>query len=287
MESEGVSEAAATSVEASKQEAKSMLEAGSSLAEIEAATGLGRNQILGLKGSIAKANKKALEKTEAEPSNLGKANQEEETLVNDLRDESKLTAAALNLGRNRNRLRQAAPELYDALHGKETQAESSPSRTLIDLEVLREIKAMRAQDEGSHRNNGDSNSRVSEMQRELNELKDKLAKKDIENLTKQTDDLREEVKELRADVRGSAGVQSDLAIVVREGKDLLVKALESSGPIRSYLVPSTNFVRPKEEAPLVRAAAATPGAPGQYNFLEEMRRRGLVTRVVDLQKGGP
>jgi hypothetical protein len=130
-----------------------------------------------------------------------------------------------------------------------------------------------------HKNNGDSNSQVLQVQRELNDLKDKLAKKDIENLTKQTDDLRQELKELRADVRGSAGAQSDVAVLMRETSNLIGRALENPGVIRNYLLPSQDFLMPKEAAPTLHAQVATPAAPGQFNFMEEMRRRGLVTTV--------
>jgi hypothetical protein len=263
----GASEAAASD---SKQLARELLEAGSTPEEAMEQTGLSRAVTLGLLGAIRKKAKK-ISKSEGEPSdNLGKANQEEETLVNDLRDEAKLTGAAVSLGRSQNRLRAVAPQLYDALHGgKETQAESSPSRTLIDLEVLREIKAMRAQDEGSHRNNGDS--QVSGLQKQIDDLKEERHKKDLE-------DLKGQIAELRQDLKHSANSGSDLSVVVHEASGLLEKIVTSDGPLRSYLLPDNNIIiKSVSEAP---ALQGQPEARSGLNVVDVLKKRGLTTHVI-------
>jgi hypothetical protein len=272
LESEGVSEAAATSVEASKQEARSMLEAGSTIEEIAAATGLGRNQILGLKGSLIKAQKRLATEAKAPSENLGEE-QINTDLNTDLKREAQITANAVVLARGQQRLKALDPAAYQALHGP-GQSETSPGKLLTDIEFARYLRSLR---EESHQNNGDSNSRVSEMQRELNDLKDKLAKKDIENLTKQTDDLRQEVKELRADIHGSAGAQSDLAIVVKESKDLLSQVISHDGPLRAYLMPDNVPIGKKADAPLLHAEPSGTSA----TLVEGLRKYGLVTRKGD------
>ena len=269
---QGVSEAAASDLEAAKEEARSMLEAGSSVEEIEAATKLGRNQILGIKGSMAKANKKALEKTEVESSGLGKANQEEASLVDDLRDEAKLTGAAVTLARNQNRLKAVAPGLYDALHGKETQTDSSPSRALIDLEVLREIKAMRTADEGSHRNNNGDSQATLGLQKQIDELREERRKKDF-------DDLKGEIAELRQDLRHSTNSGSDLAVVVREASGLLEKVVTHDGVLRRYLAPDNVPIQPRGAAPVLRA----PPAEAQGGLVDVLRAHGLVTKIIERQ----
>jgi hypothetical protein len=253
-----------------------MLEAGgSTVEEIEAATGLGRNQILGISGALKKAAKK-LSKVGEEPSkDLGKADQEEETtLVKDLRDEAKLTGAAVTLARNQNRLKAVAPGLYDALHGS-GQSEASSGKILADLELAKYIKQMRENE--SHPNNGDSSSQATtELQRQINELKEELHKKDIEALTKQNGKLEEEIRELRAGVRGSAGAQSDLAIVVKESKDLLSQIITHDGPLRSYLMPDNISIKAPGDAPLLRAQPVE----ARSGVVDVLRERGLTTRVV-------
>jgi len=259
--------------------AKRLLAEGSTVDEVVAETNLSKPTVLGFLGAARKAEKR-LDKTEAlQPA--GKSNQEEETLVNDLRDEAKLTGAALTLARNQNRLKAVAPGLYDALHGKETQAESSPSRTLIDLEVLREIKAMRAQDEGSHRNNGDSQNTV-ELQKQINALREELHQKDVQNLRDETTELKQELKEIRSELRSSAGSNSDLAVVVRETSNLIGKALESPGVLRNYLLPDGSInIGKKADAP---ALLHTQVETGNGTVVSELRGRGLVTRII--QKEG-
>jgi len=271
--------------------AKSMLQEGADIEAIIAETSLSKPTILGLKGALIKAQKR-LEATEDKAAKGSPSeNVGEEEISLDLKKEAQITNQAVALARSQQRLKSLDPK-SEFLHGGQQQPEGNTSRVLVDLETARLIRSMRQETEEQERhrnNNGDSSSSqaITALQKEFAEFREQMHKRELESLQKQSDKLEAQISDLRSDLRSSAGSNSDLAVVVKEGKDLLVKALETQGPIRSYLIPSTNFVRPKEEAPLVRAAAATPGAPGQYNFLEEMRKRGLVTRVVDLQKGGP
>jgi len=278
LESEGVSEAASSDAEANKQAARSMLEAGSTIEEIAAVTKLGRNQILGLKGSIAKANKRLESEAKASPSeNLG-----EEEIITDFKKETQVTNSALSLARSQQRLKSLDPAKYQELHGGQQQPEgNSPSRVLVDLETAKLIRSMREETEQErHKNNGDSSSQaIAELQKEFNAFKEETHKKELEALQKQSDKLEGQISDLRADLSRSTNSNSDLAVVVKEGKDLLVKALESSGPLRSYLIPTENFLHKKEEAPTLHTQAVATPAPGEFDFLAEMKKHGLVTTV--------
>jgi len=229
----------------------------------------------------------ALRSHRIKPASLGgrtaTENLGEEEISLDLKKEAQITNQAVALARGQQRLKALDPK-SEFLHGGQQQPEgNSPSRVLVDLETAKLIRSMRQETEEQERHNGDSNSQVLQVQRELNDLKDKLAKKDIENLTKQTDDLRQELKELRADVRGSAGAQSDVAVLMRETSNLIGRALENPGVIRNYLIPSENFLRPKGDAPVLHTQAVA--TPGEFNFLEEMKKHGLVTKITDVRRG--
>lgn len=272
---EGRSEAP-SELEGAKSEARTALLEGASVEQVITESGLSRPVVLGLLGAIRKKAKK-ISKSEGEPSeNLGKANQEEETLVNDLRHEAKVDGAALIAARNRNRLKREGPEIYGQLHGG---SEGSSSRVLVDLETAKLIRAMRLETEEQqhHRNDGDSNSQVLEIQREVNELKDKLAKKDIENLTKQTEDLRQDLKELRQELRSSPNSSSDLAALVKSTENIIIRAVESEGPIRRYLTPDgINIQKPSDAPALLRAQPAEASG-----LVDALRAHGLTTRVLE------
>jgi len=205
------------------------------------------------------------------------ANDEQE-IADDFRRESRTASQALSLARNQSRLKNTNPHMFRELYGHEE--DGSPTRAIVDLEVAKTLRAMR-QEEPSHQNNGDS-SETTLLRKQVDELREEMRRKDVEALRKETEKLEGQISDLRADLSRSTNSNSDLAVVVREGKDLLVKALESSGPIRSYLVPSENFLRPKGDAPLLHTQAAV-ATPGEFNFIEEMRKRGLVTHVRDVR----
>ena len=267
-ENQGVSEAVASDAEANKQAARSMLEAGSTIEEVMASTGLGRNQILGLKGSMVKANKRSI-KVSGEPSDsLGKADQEEATLVNDLRDEAKLDGAALIAARNRNRLKREGPEIYGQLHGGQQLEANSPGKILADLELAKYIKQMREQEAG-HSNNGDSQA-ISELKKQVDDLKEERHKKDLE-------DLKGEIAEMRQDMRHSTNSNSDLAVVVKEASSILEKLVTSDGPLRAYLMPDTTItVKPRNDAPeLLRAQ------PVETRLFETLKAHGLTTHIIE------
>jgi len=276
-ENQGVSEAVASDAEANKQAARSMLEAGSTIEEVMASTGLGRNQILGLKGSMVKANKRSI-KVSGEPSDsLGKADQEEATLVNDLRDEAKLDGAALIAARNRNRLKREGPEIYGQLHGGQQSEANSPAAKLIDLEIIRQLRDMRLSEE--HRNNGGGveATETLNLRKEIDVLREEMHKKDVEALKKETEKLAGEIGELRADLRSSAGSNSDLAIVFKESKDLISQIVTHDGPLRNYLLPDVN-IKPAHEAPELRRQVVEDGRPSVASVLA---KHGLVTKVLE------
>jgi hypothetical protein len=271
---QGGSEVAPSSLEASKEEARSMLEAGSTVEEIAAATGLGRNQILGIKGSMAKANKKALEKTEAEPSGLGKADDEEKSLIADFKGENTLAASAVVLARNKSRLRQQDPALYNSLFPSGQQPESNTSR-LADLEIARYIKSMRLEEEAGHSNNGDSNALG--FQKQIDDLRAQLHQKDVEALKKETEKLAGEIGELRADLRHSTNSASDLSVVVREASGLLEKIVTSDGPLRQYLMPNGSIpIKPVADAPPL-----LQGQPVETRLFETLKAHGLTTHIIE------
>jgi len=271
--------------------ARIMLQEGADIEAIVAETSLSKPTVLGLKGALIKASKRLDKRLAAEDNapceSLGKASPEEE-IITDFKKETQVTNSALSLARSQQRLKSLDPAKYQELHGPgPEQAETSLGKLLTDIEFSRYLKTLREQESHPHQNNGDSGSSqaITELQKEFAEFREQMHKKEIEFLQKQSDKLEGQISDLRSDLRSSANSNSDLAVVVREGKDLLVQALQTSGPIRSYLVPSTNYVMPKEEAPAVHMQAVATPAPGQFNFLEEMRAKGLVTRIRDVKRG--
>lgn len=252
--------------------AKSMLEEGADIEAIVAETSLSKPTVLGLKGSLIKAQKRLATEAKAPSQNL-----EEETDLNtDLKKEAQTTNNMVVLARGKQRLKSLDPVAYRDHYGPPEQAETSPGKVMADLELSRYIRTLRENE--SHPNNGDSSQAMLELQRQITDLKTEMHKKDIENLTKQTDDLKQEVKELRSDVRGSVGVQSDLAVIVRETSSLLEKVISHDGPLRSYLSPDVP-IQPRGAAPLLRAQPAE----AQNGLVDVLRSHGLTTRVIERQ----
>ena len=201
-----------------------------------------------------------------------KGNPEEETDLNtDLKRETQLTNNMVVLARGKQRLKSLDPGAYRDLHGPE-QAETSAGKVMADLELSRYIRTLRENE--SHPNNGGDSQG---LQKQINDLKEALHQKDVEALQKQSDKLEEEIRELRADVRGSAGAQSDLAIVVKESKDLLSQVISHDGPLRAYLMPDNINIGKKADAPpLLHAQAAV----GNGSVIQELQRHGLTTRIL-------
>lgn len=249
--------------------AKTMLQEGADIEAIIAETSLSKPTILGLKGALIKAQKRLATEAKAPP--------EETDLNTDLKKETQTTNQAVALARGQLRLKALNPK-SEFLHG-EQQPEGNTSRVLVDLETARLIRSMREETEQErHKNNGDSSSgqAIAELQKEFNAFKEQMHKKEIEALQKQSDKLEGQIVELRADLRSSAGSNSDLAVVVKEGKDLIVKALETQGPIRTYLVPDAINIQRPADAPKLQTQTET-----RSGVLEELRRHGLVTKIVE------
>ena len=260
---EASSEAAASDP---KQEARDLLQAGSSPEEVMEQTGLSKAVVLGLLGAQVKAKKK-LSKEQGEPSeNVG-----EEEITADLKREAQVTNAGVALARSQQRLKSLDPNLYQSLHGGQ-QSETSPGKILADLELAKYIKQMRENE--SHQNNGGDSQG---LQKQINDLKEELHKKDVETLQKQSDKLEAEIQGLREDMRHSTNSGSDLAVVVRETSNLIGKALESPGVIRSYLVPDGINIGKKADAPALLRAQPVEA---RNNVLEVLKKHGLVTHVV-------
>ena len=266
---EGSSEAAASDP---KQEARDLLQAGLSPEEVMEQTGLSKAVVLGLLGAQVKAAKK-LSKSGEEPSNsLGKPDDEEKTLISDFKGESSLASSALVLARNKSRLRQTDPALYNSLFPS-GQPESNTSR-LADLEIARYIKSMRMEEESARHNNGDSTEALN-LRKEIDALKEEMHKKDLEALQKQSDKLEAQIGELREDMRHSTNSGSDLAVVVKEASGLLEKVVTSDGVLRRYLLPDKIDIKSASEAP------ALQGQPeGRNGVLDVLRPYGLVTKIV-------
>jgi hypothetical protein len=251
--------------------AKTLLKEGVDPEEVSQRTGLTLPQVNGIKGSLMKSSK--AKKTEAEPSDLGKADDEEKSLIADFKGENTLAASAVVLARNKSRLRQTDPTLFNSLFPS-GQPESNASRTLVDLETAKLIRAMR-QEEEHRNNNGDSQNTV-ELQKQINDLREELHKKDFEALKQQSDKLQEEIRELRTDLRSSAGSTSDLAVIVKESKDLLSQVITHDGVLRRYLLPDNISIKPPSDAPVLRAQPVE----ARNGVIDVLRERGLTTRVV-------
>ena len=268
---EAVSEVAASDP---KQLARQLLSEGLDVDAVAEESGLSRPVVLGISGAMKKAQKK-LDKAQGEPSlQSGKSNSDEESLIADIKGENTLAANAVLLARNKSRLRLQDPTSFNSLFPS-GQPESSTSR-LADLEIARYVKNMRLEEETTRHNNGDSQTTLG-LQKQIDDLREQLHQKDVQNLRDETTELKQELKEIRSEMRSSGGSNSsDLAVVVRETTNLIGKALESPGVIRNYLLPGDGgYIKDKRDAPLLH----TQAEPGGSLVISELAKRGLVTRV--------
>lgn len=207
----------------------------------------------------------------------------EEDLNADLKKEAQLTNNMVVLARGKQRLKALDPESFRSLHGGQQQPEgSSTSKTLADVELAQYIRSLR-ETTGHPNNNGDS-SETAVLKREVTDLREALRQKDLQNLRDENAKINEELKEIRSELRSSAGSNSsDLAQVVKSVENLLSEGLQHPGPLRNYLVPDAiNIQKPSDAPALLRGQPAE----ARSNVLEELKKRGLVTRIVDVQKGG-
>jgi hypothetical protein len=193
-----------------------------------------------------------------------------ESLVADIRAENTVASNQLLLSRNKSRLRQQDPHEFSRLYGHEE--DGSPTRAIVDLEVAKTLRAMR-QEEPSHQNNGDSNE-TALLKKEVTDLKEALRQKDLQSLRDENAKINEELKEIRSEMRSLPNSSSDLAALVKSTENIIIKAVESEGPLRRYLIPDGTIpIKAPGDAPLLRVQ------PAGNNVLEELKKHGLVTRV--------
>jgi hypothetical protein len=205
------------------------------------------------------------------------ANDEQE-IADDFRRQSRTASQALSLARNQSRLKNTNPHMFRELYGHEE--DGSPTKAIVDLEVAKTLRAMR-QEEPSHQNNGDS-SETALLKKEVTDLKEALRQKDLQSLRDENAKINEELKEIRSEMRSLPNSSSDLAALVKSTENIIIKAVESEGPLRRYLLPDSTIPikAPGDAPPLLRVQ------PAGNNVLEELKKHNLVTRIVDVQKGG-
>ncbi|MCJ7424113.1 hypothetical protein MUP01_07580 [Candidatus Bathyarchaeota archaeon] len=265
---EGRSAVSSSELEGAKDEARTALLQGASLEQVIEESGLNRPTVLGLYGAIRKKAKK-ISRSEGEPSkNLG----EETDLNTDLKKEAQITNNMVVLARGKQRLKSLDPGAYRDLHGPE-QAETNLGKLLTDIEFARYLKTLREQE--SHQNNGDSSSQATiGLQRQIDDLKEALHKKDFEALQKQSDKLEGQIVELRADMRSSTNSNSDLAVIVKESKELLSQVINHDGVLRRYLMPDDIAIKARSTAPPLQPVEA------RNVVVDALRERGYVTKIV-------
>ena len=278
---EGVGEAVNSDANSDpKHRARQLLSEGLGIDAVAEESGLSRMVVLGISGALKKAQKKlaATEDKAAKgspPENVG-----EEEITADLKREAQVTNAGVALARSQQRLKSLDPNLYQSLHGSGQSEANSPGKILADLELAKYIKQMR-ENESRPNNGGDSQATLG-LQKQIDDLKEEMHKKDVEALKKETEKLAGEIGELRADLRHSTNSGSDLAVVVREASGLLEKAVESNGPLRAYLMPNNIDIKPRREAPELRRQVVQ-AEPGSGTVVSGLSKYGLVTQV--LRKG--
>lgn len=251
--------------------ARNLIREGVDPAEIAERTGLSQSSVNGLKGVLRKTLKKVQgELAATEDKVAGSGNVGEQEIIVDMKKEAQIASGAVTLARSQQRLKSLDSKAYQDLYGGGQQPEGGPAAKLIDLEIIRQLRDMRLSEE--HRNNGGGAEATEtlNLRKEIDVLKEEMRKKDLE-------DLKAQIVELRADLRSSAGSTSDLAVVVREGRQLLEKAITSPGPLRTYLIPDQINIKKPGDAPKLQ---------GQTNsaILETLRSHGLVTRIPPLRE---
>ena len=265
--SEGVREAVDSDP---KQLARQLLSEGLDVDSVVAQSGLTRPVVLGISGALKKAQKKLAATEDKAAKDSPSENLGEEEITLDMKKEAQITNSAVALARSQQRLKSLDPALYQALHGP-GQAESSSSKTLIDIETAKLIRSWR-EEEPPHRNNGDGAeaSETALLRKELETAKEEMRRRDVE-------DLKGQIAELRQDLRHSANSASDLAVVVRETSNLIGKALESPGVLRNYLLPADAYIKDKAEAPLLHQQTGL----GTRSVVSALHGHGLVTKIIE------
>lgn len=259
-----------------KQLARQLLSEGLAVDAVAEESGLSRPVVLGISGAMKKAQKRLAATEDKAAMGSPPGNQEEQEIIVDMKKEAQIASGAVTLARSQQRLRSLDSKAYQDLYGGQQSEVNSPSRALLDLEITRLVRAMRTEEQqGDHNNNG--SNQVSELQRQMAELKEELHRKDVEALQKQSDKLEAQLVELRADIRSSAGSTSDLAVVIRESSQLLSQVITHDGPLRSYLLPDRVAIKARDEAPPLHQQAAV----GNRGVVQQLEKYGLVTRVAE------
>jgi len=203
----------------------------------------------------------------------GPPSPQEDDLTQDFKAEAKLTKAALDLARNKQRLKQTDPQLYRVLHGS---ADSDPTRSLVNLEIVRFLKALREEEEAKvlqHNNNNNNNQvllayqkQIEALQKEIATLKQELNQKTIEALK---NELTGEIKALKEKV---ASGQSDFAAALNTVSKHVAKAadrIETIAMAFAGFVPADTL--PQNPAP----------EEARTHVLDELRKHNLVVKVRD------
>jgi len=227
-----------------------------------------------LKAHMLRAHRQAANWTGGNKAAKASDANDEQEIADDFRRESRTASQALSLARNQSRLKNTNPHMFRELYGHEE--DGSPTRAIVDLEVAKTLRAMR-QEEPAHQNNGDSNE-TAVLKREVSDLKEALRQRDLQSLRDENAKINEELKEIRSEMRSLPNSSSDLAALVKSTENIIIKAVESPGVIRNYLLPSDGgYIKDKKDAPLLHTQAE-PG-PGGSLVISELAKRGLVTRV--------
>ena len=197
----------------------------------------------------------------------------EEEISLDLKKETQTTNQAVALARSQQRLKALNPK-SEFLHGGQQQPEgNSTSKTLADVELAQYIRSLR-ETTGHPNNNGDS-SETALLKKEVTDLREALRQKDLQSLRDENAKINEELKEIRSEMRTLPNSGSDLAALVKSTENIIIKAVESEGPLRRYLMPDGTIpIKAPGDAPLLQAQ------PAGNNVLEVLKAHGLTTRVV-------
>lgn len=297
-----------------KSVAKGMLQEGADIEAIMAETNLSKPTILGLKGSLIKAQKRLGDKarTGLEKQQGDEGIPTESDFLRQILQDVKFSKidAVVSLvdsyGYN-------VQGLYAAL--KDIAASLSIVRYVVKRWaayrseaipgwILREIEGTSLVRPHVASNDGDSQTLTKE---ELSRLFDEKLKQqqdsnwrswvneklqnndggqvskleaEIEEMRKefrdqQIHDLKSEIESLRR----NASAPDSVTQVVKSVENLLSEGLQHPGPIRLYLSPSEQFIKDKKEAPLL----TQPVEPASRSVASELSKYGLVTNV--LRKG--
>lgn len=260
-----------------KQLARELLEAGElTILEIAAETGLSEPVVRGLKGVLVKASRKA-EKEAGGSEGAPTSASADGDLVRDLRSEGTLASAGLTAARFKSRLKLQDPNLYRVLfptEAAEQPGDGSMTRELINLEIMRYIKALR-QDEEGHGHSSDGKLEALEQQlnslaEENKELRETFHREQMQRLEDGQKTLQTEIQELR---KAQEATDSTTQLI-RTGEHLIERGVNfvENSPVRQYLVPTGVIKKPPSPQ-----QPANPDARGA--ILEGLRAKGLTASV--------